>query len=50
MKVMVLVKSTKECEAGVMPTREQLAEMGQFSDPADTAYLASVLEAFGRYF
>ena len=30
MRFMVIVKATKESEAGVMPTPEQLAEMGAF--------------------
>jgi hypothetical protein len=29
---MVIVKATKESEAGVMPTTEELAEMGQFNE------------------
>jgi hypothetical protein len=32
MKVMVLVKATKESEAGVMPTATLLAEMGKFNE------------------
>jgi hypothetical protein len=32
MKVMVLVKATKDSEAGVMPTAELLAAMGQFNE------------------
>jgi hypothetical protein len=32
MKVMVLVKATKESEAGVMPTQALLAEMGKFNE------------------
>jgi hypothetical protein len=32
MKVMVLVKATKESEAGVMPTQTLLAEMGKFNE------------------
>jgi hypothetical protein len=31
MKVMVLVKSTQDSEAGVMPTQELLAAMGEFN-------------------
>ena len=31
MRVMVLVKASDESEAGVMPTAEQLNEMGQFN-------------------
>jgi hypothetical protein len=32
MRVMVLVPASKESEAGVMPTPEQLATMGKFND------------------
>ncbi|HEY6452647.1 MAG TPA: YciI family protein [Steroidobacteraceae bacterium] len=32
MRVMVIVKATKDSEAGVLPSRELLAEMGQFND------------------
>ena len=32
MKVMVLVKATKDSEAGVMPTKALLAEMGKFNE------------------
>lgn len=32
MKVMVLVKATKESEAGVMPTQALLTEMGKFNE------------------
>lgn len=32
MKVMVLVKASKDSEAGVMPSRELLAEMGKFNE------------------
>ena len=31
MRFMVLVKASKESEAGVLPTREQFAEMGAFN-------------------
>jgi hypothetical protein len=31
MKYMVMVKATKESEAGIMPTTEQLNEMGKFN-------------------
>ena len=31
MRFMVIVKATKESEAGVLPTKEQLAEMGAFN-------------------
>jgi hypothetical protein len=31
MRVMVLVKASKESEAGVMPTAKLLAEMGKFN-------------------
>jgi hypothetical protein len=32
MKVMVIVKATRDSEAGVLPTPELLAEMGQFNE------------------
>lgn len=32
MKVMVLVKASKDSEAGVMPTQTLLAEMGKFNE------------------
>jgi hypothetical protein len=32
MKVMVLVKATKDSEAGILPTRTLLAEMGKFNE------------------
>jgi hypothetical protein len=32
MRYMVLVKASEETEAGVLPTREELAEMGRFND------------------
>src|SRR6478609_8964667 len=32
MRVMVMVKATKESEAGVMPSQELLAEMGKFNE------------------
>ena len=32
MRVMVMVKATKESEAGALPTTEGLAEMGQFNE------------------
>ena len=32
MKVMVLVKASKDSEAGVMPSREVLTKMGQFNE------------------
>ena len=32
MRVMVMVKATKDSEAGVMPTTEMLAEMGAFNE------------------
>ena len=32
MKVMVLVKASKESEAGVMPSEQMLAEMGKFNE------------------
>jgi hypothetical protein len=32
MKFMVIVKATADSEAGVMPTKQQLAEMGRFNE------------------
>jgi len=32
MKVMVLVKATKDSEAGIMPSQTLLAEMGKFNE------------------
>ncbi len=32
MRVMAIVKATKETEAGVLPTTAELAEMGQFNE------------------
>src|SRR5436853_236417 len=32
MKVMVMVKATKDSEAGVMPSKQLLAEMGKFNE------------------
>ena len=32
MKIMVLVKATKDSEAGVMPTQALLADMGKFNE------------------
>jgi hypothetical protein len=32
MRFMVLVKATKDSEAGILPTREQFAEMGKFNE------------------
>src|SRR5262245_64217093 len=32
MRFIVIVKATKDSEAGVLPTTEQLAEMGKFND------------------
>ena len=32
MRVMVIVKATRNSEAGVMPTEQQLAEMGKFNE------------------
>jgi hypothetical protein len=32
MRVMVLVKATKDSEAGIMPTTEELAAMGKFNE------------------
>ena len=32
MRVMVIVKATKDSEAGVMPTKQLLADMGKFNE------------------
>lgn len=42
MRFMVIVKATKETEQGVLPTSEQLAEMGKFNETlvADGVMLA----------
>ena len=32
MRVMAIVKATKDSEAGVMPSEELLAEMGEFNE------------------
>jgi hypothetical protein len=32
MRVMVIVKASKDSEAGVMPTQQQLADMGNFNE------------------
>jgi len=32
MKVMVMVEATKKSEAGVMPSREAMEEMGKFNE------------------
>ncbi|HEX6511184.1 MAG TPA: YciI family protein [Chloroflexota bacterium] len=32
MRFLVMVKATKDSEAGVLPTQEQFAEMGKFND------------------
>ena len=32
MRFLVMVKATKESEAGVMPTKEMLSEMGKFNE------------------
>jgi hypothetical protein len=32
MRVMVIVKASKESEAGVLPSHDELAKMGQFND------------------
>jgi hypothetical protein len=32
MRFMLIVKATKESEAGVLPTQEELAEMGKFNE------------------
>jgi hypothetical protein len=37
MRVMVIVKASKESEAGVMPSEKELAEMGKFNEQLVTA-------------
>ncbi|HEX3607753.1 MAG TPA: YciI family protein, partial [Candidatus Dormibacteraeota bacterium] len=37
MRFMVIVKATAESESGVLPTPEQLAEMGRFNEELLTA-------------
>lgn len=37
MRVMMIVKATEDSEAGVLPTREQIAEMGKYNDELATA-------------
>jgi hypothetical protein len=37
MRVMVLVKATKDSEAGALPTQEMLAEMGKFNEELTNA-------------
>jgi hypothetical protein len=32
MRVMVFVKATEECEAGILPSRELLAQMGSYNE------------------
>ena len=32
MRVMVLVKASEQSEAGVMPSQQELAEMGKFNE------------------
>jgi len=32
MRFMILVKATKECEAGVLPNEQELTEMGKFNE------------------
>ena len=44
MRVMILVKATKESEAGVMPSAELLTAMGRFNEEIAKA---SIVESFG---
>ncbi|HVP88439.1 MAG TPA: YciI family protein, partial [Casimicrobiaceae bacterium] len=37
MRFMVIVKATKNSEAGALPTKELLAEMGAFNDELSKA-------------
>ena len=32
MRVMVIIKASKESEAGVLPSEKELTEMGEFND------------------
>ena len=50
MRVMVLVKATRNFEAGVMPEEKLLAGMGRFSPFAETKELRPVFEPedFGK--
>jgi hypothetical protein len=44
MRFMVIVKSSKNCEAGVMPSQELLAEMGKFNEELAKAGLMLAAE------
>ena len=43
MRVMVIVKPTEDSEAGVLPSREAMAEMGRFNDELRAAGIVSNL-------
>ena len=49
MKVMVIVKATKESEAGVMPDEKTITEMGKFKEKLVLAWskLKALLRDFG---
>ncbi|HEY2037492.1 MAG TPA: YciI family protein [Steroidobacteraceae bacterium] len=47
MKVMVLVKATADSEAGVMPTRQLLEDMGRFNESLIEAGVMSPGEGHG---
>jgi hypothetical protein len=44
MRVMVLVKASKESESGMMPIRQKMAEMGKFNDELVKAGIMLVAE------
>jgi hypothetical protein len=44
MKVMVLVKASKDCEAGVMPSQQLLTEMTKFNEELANAGVLLALE------
>src|SRR6187549_3370712 len=47
MRVMVIVKANKESEAGVLPSEQQLAEMGRFNEELSKA--GSILAGEGLH-
>ena len=44
MRFMIIVKSSKDCEAGVMPDEKQLAEMGKFNEELAKAGVLLAME------
>jgi hypothetical protein len=50
MKVMVLVKATKDSEAGVMPSEQLLRDMGKLVREATRVSRARVIGLGGRLF